>query len=71
MDRGQLTSHDTMVRRRKGTWTAGCTCGWTEESMTAFTAWSGTRRHLTETGGPRAPLAPPRRPPSVRLLQSD
>lgn len=61
------TRHQTDVRRRKGIWTAGCNCGWTSEAMSAFTAWSATRRHLTDTGA--IAIRPPApKQPNVRLL---
>ncbi len=59
--------HATDVRRRKGIWTAACHCGWTSEAMSAFTAWSATRRHLTDTG--TIAIRPPApKHPNVRLL---
>lgn len=59
--------HETDVRRRKGIWTASCSCGWSSETMSAFTAWSATRRHLTDAGA--LALRPPvPRQPNVRLL---
>lgn len=54
--------HRTATRRRKGVWTAGCSCGWKAESDFAFTAWSDTRRHLTAVGA----LQPPPPWPEVR-----
>lgn len=59
--------HDTDVRRRKGIWIASCSCGWTTEAMSAFTAWSSTRRHLTDTGA-LAIRRPVPKQPAVRLL---
>jgi hypothetical protein len=61
------TRHETDVRRRKGIWTAACSCGWASEAMSAFTAWSATRRHLTDTGA--IAIRPPApKQPNVRLL---
>ena len=59
--------HETDVRRRKGLWTASCSCGFTSEAMSAFTAWSTTRRHLTDVGALATRPPAPRRP-NVRLL---
>jgi len=62
------TRHVTDVRRRKGIWTASCSCGWASEAMSAFTGWSATRRHLTDTG--TLPMRPPvPKQPNVRLLE--
>ena len=66
---GDPHRHDTEVRRRKGSWTASCTCGWVAPCVSSFVAWSATRRHLTEAGGPDAPLSPPPRRATVRLLE--
>ena len=63
--------HDTDVRRRKGTWQASCTCGWSDDTVSAFAAWSASRRHLTDAGVTSGPQRAPARRPGVRLLGGD
>lgn len=68
MAQAQPPRHDTDVRRRKGAWQASCTCGWEVDSVSAFAAWSATRRHLTDTGAAGRSRPAPKRRPAVRLL---
>lgn len=70
MGQGQQSRHDTDVRRRKGVWQASCTCGWAVDSVSAFAAWSASRRHLTDTGSDGRIRPVPKRRPTVRLLRS-
>lgn len=39
--------------------------------MSAFAAWSASRRHLIDVGSPAAPRPAPPRPANVRLLGPD
>jgi len=63
--------HDTDVRRRKGTWTAGCTCGWGVEVVSAFAGWTATRRHLTDSGILVTPLPGVPVRTGVRLIDAE
>jgi hypothetical protein len=57
----KLARHRTSTRRRKGVWLANCSCGWSSESAFAFSAWSESRRHLTDMGALQPPPPPPNR----------
>ena len=38
--------HRTKVRRRHGLWVASCSCAWSEDTVSRFSAWIVSQRHL-------------------------
>jgi len=41
--------HRIKVRQRHGFWVASCSCGWSEEAVSKFSAWMVSRHHLDQT----------------------
>lgn len=44
-------THGTKVRHRHRLWVASCSCGWSEDTVSRFSAWMASQRHLDETQG--------------------
>ncbi len=38
--------HDPKVRRHTGLFVASCSCGWSEETVSRFSGWLASQRHL-------------------------
>jgi hypothetical protein len=60
--------HVTDVRRRRGAWTARCSCGWSQEVQSGFLGWSATRRHLDRVSGAARKRPAPSETPQVRVI---
>ena len=47
---GQPGQHRTKVRRRRDLWVASCSCDWSEEAVSEFSALMALRRHQEVRG---------------------
>jgi hypothetical protein len=50
-----IEEHDTRVRRHLRHFVAACSCGWSEETVSRFTGWLASRRHLERRDGQQVP----------------
>jgi hypothetical protein len=69
MPESNAPDHVTDVRRRRGAWTARCSCGWSQEVQSGFLGWSATRRHLDRVSGTGRKRPAPSETPQVRVIR--